>query len=105
MIYSNSNRKKIYQTMCLAKENNKLEVPLTCIIINLSSFLQRLENINIPYKVNFHYTAEEPSAPLFNFNIGKIIVFGIIGYIAWKLRSGVKGMGGGISEMFNSKKF
>ena len=97
MVYSDHNNKKIYQTMCLAKESNKSKAPVTCIVLNLSSFLQRLENINFPYKVNFHYTAEDPSKPFLEVNLVQLLFFGLLGFIAWKVRGSFKsgGMGDG----------
>ncbi len=49
----------IYQNVCLAKEANKTDHPVICIITNLPLFLTNLENIkNIQYRVSFNYAAE-----------------------------------------------
>jgi UDP-N-acetylglucosamine transferase subunit ALG13 len=47
----------IYQTICVAKELNKTDYPVTCVITNLAAFLINLEKINHPYKVSFNYSA------------------------------------------------
>jgi len=51
--------------------------------------------IDHPYKVNFHYTVEDPSKPLFEINIVQLLMFGFIGFIAWKIRGSFKSGGMG----------
>lgn len=82
--------KKIYQTICQAKEANKSDVPVTCIVTNLPLLLQRIESLNIPYKVNFHYYAEEIE-PSMKIDIFSIIIYGFLGYVLFKLRSSLSG--------------
>ena len=64
--------------------------------------------MNFPYNVNFHYNATTPTNIPLNINIGKIIFYGLIGYLILKLRGRFKNMGGGtegITEMLSGKKF
>ena len=104
--YSDSQTKKIYQTVCLAKLSHKAEVPVGCIITNLSQFLEKVEAINFPFKINFHYIPEELTGMDIKFDFGKLLFFGLIAYIIWKVRAGMKGkMGGGIGDMLNLKKY
>lgn len=36
------NRKRVYQTICQAKEAGRVEAPITCIVTNLPLLLQRI---------------------------------------------------------------
>lgn len=101
--------KRVYQTVCQVKRANKTEAPITCVVINLQSFLDRLEKIAFPYNVNFHYNAEEK--PLVKLDIGKIFVYSFLVYIAYLIRQAYRkggaggGMGKPLEDLFSSKKF
>lgn len=55
-----SNSKSSYQTICVAKESNRTSATKMCIVNNLENFLARVEKINLPYNLSFHYNADEP---------------------------------------------
>ncbi len=105
MVY-NDDDKKIYQTICQAKEANKANPPVTCIVLNLTLFLERVGAINADYKVNFHYAAEE-LPPRANINIGNIIVFSFLAWLIFRIRkSGVKlNSKEGMNQMLGLKKY
>ncbi len=63
---------------------------MTCIVTNLPLLLQRIESLNIPYKINFHYYAEEIE-PSMKIDIFSIIIYGFLGYVLFKLRSSLSG--------------
>lgn len=103
-VAANSNN-PIYQTICVAKEANKADYPVTCVITNLPAFLLNLEKISIPYRVSFNYSAETlpESTPV---NIGNIIFFGIAAYIFYKYKTGKLNFGNnGLGDLMNTKKF
>lgn len=68
--------------------------------------LQRIESINFPYKVNFHYAAEDRGPEGLKIELGKIIIYGFIAYLLFKLRSGFQaGAKNGLGELLNMKKY
>jgi ATP-dependent Zn protease len=95
----------IYQNICVAKEANKNDYPVTCVITNLPAFLSNLEKINFPYKVSFSYSAENiPERS--SINIGNIILFSIAAYVFYKYKTGGLNFGGsGLGDIMNTKKF
>lgn len=89
----------------MAKEANKADYPISCVITNLPAFLISIEKINHPYRISFNYAAETIPEKQF-INIGNIIFFGIIGYIFYKYKTGSFNFGTqGLDSMLKSKKF
>lgn len=106
VIYQENN-KRVYQTVCQVKRANRTESPTTCIVLSLEPFLSKIEKINFPYNVHFHYNAEEK--PIMRLELGKIFVYGFLIYIALLVRKGFKRSGEGgdgiVNDIFGTKKF
>lgn len=47
----------MYQTICVAKEKNKIDYPVSCVVTNMVAFLTNIEKINYPYRITFNYNA------------------------------------------------
>jgi hypothetical protein len=89
----------------VAKELNKTDYPVTCVITNLAAFLINVEKISYQYRVSFNYSAETVPQRS-SINIGNIIFFGILGYIFYKYKTGSFNFGAsGLGDIMNTKKF
>ena len=96
----------IYQTVCMAKEANKIEAPVSCVINNLPVFLSNLEKLNYPYRVAFNYSAEIIPERKRLIGISDIIFISIAVYIFYKYKTGGFNFGNsGMSDIMNTKKF
>lgn len=96
----------IYQTVCVSKEANKVQLPTTCVITNLPVFLDSLEKIEKPYQVSFNYTSENIPFKL-PISIGNILLIGLVGYMFYIFRKGGLKMDpySNFDEFIGGKKF